>query len=85
MRQAAKRDANESAIIDALERIGVQCFRLSDPGMADLLTLYRGQWLPIEVKVPGGSLTTAQVSVRATAPYPVVETESEALALFGVR
>jgi hypothetical protein len=84
MRRAAKRDMNEASIVQALEAIGVQVFRVSQPGHADLLTYRAGVWLPVEVKMPGEDLTTAQVAMRATAPYPVVETVAQALALFQV-
>lgn len=81
--QARRRDANEPEIVDALETIGVQVWRVSESGLADLLTFRAGRWLPIEVKMPGGKLTPAQIAVRRTAPYHVVETVAEALALFG--
>lgn len=82
--QNRKRDANEPKIIAALESIGVVCYRQSGPGLPDLLTFSRGVWLPIEVKAKGGSLTFEQKRTRAVTPYPVVESEAEALALFGV-
>ncbi len=83
--QTRKRDRNEGAIIEALEAIGVTVFRISGVGCPDLLCHARGVWLPMEVKAQGGSLTTAQIAARATAPYPVVHSVAEAIALFGVQ
>lgn len=83
--QNRRRDAIEPAIVAALEAAGVNVFRISGVGIADLLCYYRGQWLPMEVKSKGGTLTTAQLIARLHAPYPIVQSEDEALALFGIR
>ncbi len=49
-RRAARRDANEQEIIDALEAIGASVQTISERGVPDLLVGYRGRnWL-IEVK-----------------------------------
>lgn len=85
MRHAAKRDLTEPAIVAALEAHGVTVFRVSDAGIPDLLCAYRGQWVVMEVKSPGGGLTKAQkafVSKSASAGVriPVVQTPEEALA-----
>lgn len=82
--QSRKRDWNEASIVAALRGIGVDVWRMSGEGLPDLLTHSRGKWLPIEVKRPRGKLTPAQKALRAIAPFPVVETDAEALALFGV-
>jgi len=84
-RFAARRDENEGEIIDALKRIGVQCWQISGAGVPDLLTWRQGIWLPIEVKSPGGELTVAQLKTIESAPFPVVETVEQALVLFGVK
>ena len=84
MRSAARRDRTEAAIVDALEQIGVVCYRQSAKGLPDLLTWNRGAWLPVEVKTPHGTLTPAQAATRAATPYPIVRSVTEALALFGV-
>ncbi len=84
MRQAAKRDFVEATIVAALERIGVTVVRISQEGVPDLLTYRAGQWFPIEVKSPGGTLTPAQQALYDVAPFPVVETVEAALSLFGV-
>lgn len=60
MRWAAKRDANEGAIIQALNLAGWVCFRISDAGFPDLLIVRHGLVRLVEVKAKGGSLTPAQ-------------------------
>jgi hypothetical protein len=93
--QSRKRDGNEAAIVRALRQISVDVWRISAPGLPDLITHFRGRWLPIEVKHKrarrslsdhkGRSLTPAQCATYRIAPFPVVETVQEALELFGVR
>lgn len=83
--QVRRRDANEKAIVKALEAVGAAVFRVSGKGAPDLLVYYQAHWLPVEVKTKGGSLTTAQIAARVTAPYPVVSSVEEALQLFGVK
>ena len=70
--------------MSALRSIGVDVWKISAPGLPDLLTCSRGKWLPIEVKKPRGKLTPAQQATRKQSPFPVVETVDQALALFGV-
>ncbi len=82
MIRAAKRDAVEPEIIQALEAAGVRVQPLSAPGVPDLLT-----WTPrtgfrlLEVKSRYGTLTKAQKRF-AKMPYTVVRTAEEALTLF---
>ena len=83
-RQNPRRDANEAAIVDALEAIGVVVCRISGAGLPDLLCYRRGFWVPLEVKHGRRAVTVAQAELRAIAPYPVVRTIPEALAVFGV-
>lgn len=82
----AKRDANERAILDAIRGIYIYAWPVSGDGLPDLLTYHprRRVWLPVEVKAPGGHLTPAQAETFRIAPFPVVETVADALALFGV-
>jgi len=47
-RQAARRDANEPAIVETLKRAGARVRRISTP--CDLLVVYRGRMATIEVK-----------------------------------
>lgn len=83
--QVRKRDSNEPAIRKALSQIGVQTFPQSGEGTPDLLTFTRGCWGVLEVKMPGEKLTQKQQQVYATAPFPIVESVAEALAVFGVK
>lgn len=85
MRMRARRDANERAIVDALEDIGCVIHRVSSPSLPDLLVYHRGRWLPVEVKMPKGKLTDGQIDTYRQSPFPIVTTVSEALRLFGVR
>lgn len=50
------RDANEKAIVDALEAAGATVIRLepSEPGLPDLLIGFRGETYLQEVKNPAG-------------------------------
>lgn len=83
--QTRKRDANEPEIVKALRKAGAMVWRLSGPGLPDLLVSHRGRWMVIEVKRPKqGRLTDAQCNTRALAPFPVVSNISEALAVIGV-
>ena len=82
--QTRRRDANEAAIVAALRKIGVQVWRISAPGLPDLITHHRWTWRPLEIKRPGGSLTPAQRETFRTAPFAVVSSVIEAVRLFGV-
>jgi len=87
--QSRKRDANEPAIVDALEAVGLVVHRLSSPGLPDLLVFNpRAVQTPsltlLEVKVPGGKLTTQQQTTRERMPFAIVESVADALSLFGV-
>lgn len=84
--QTRRRDANEAAIVEALRAHGIEVWRISSPGFADLVTFQPrvGRWMPLEVKRPNGTLTPRQRATRIRAPYPVVETVAEALAVFGI-
>ena len=58
LRRAAKRDANERPIIEALRRIGASVVVMKEP--VDLLVGFRGRTVALEVKDIGGTLTEAQ-------------------------
>jgi hypothetical protein len=69
-RIAAKRDANELEIIDALERAGAQVTQLDSP--VDLLVDYREEWHLLEVKVNERSkLTDRQQNFIEAHPWMV--------------
>ena len=50
MRLAARRDANETQIVSALEACGAFVKKINDGGTFDLLVWYRGHTLLLEVK-----------------------------------
>ena len=52
MRRAAKVDANQQEIVDALRDIGAMVFLIGQP--FDLLVGFRGELFLLEVKNPGG-------------------------------
>ena len=91
MRVKAKRDANEAAIVEALEACGVAVLRVSSPGAPDLLLFddaarlrwlgRQHQYLPVEIKAVKGRLTDAQQVWRASCAFPVVRSVDDALAL----
>ena len=59
-RRAAKRDGNETEIIEALKAVGAQVYPLSAKGVPDLLVAYRGNTYLLETKSKGGKLTADQ-------------------------
>jgi Holliday junction resolvase len=61
-RRAAKRDANEGEIVDALETVGASVTRLSAPGVPDILCGYRGDTFLLEIKNGKNDLTEDQVT-----------------------
>ena len=82
MRRAAKRDANEPHVIEALERAGGQVWPISSAGGPDLLVLTpQGTWLPLEVKNPAGRNRATARQTAARAPWPIIRTPEEAVAL----
>lgn len=86
MRRAAKRDASEQSIIDALEAAGCFCFRLNTP--VDLLILKGEKWHLMEVKTPGANLRRkdqeAQQAFCKAYNVPIVQTPEEALVALGL-
>jgi hypothetical protein len=48
MRRAAKIDTTQREIVNALRKIGAQVWIIKQP--CDLLTYYRGRWMPLECK-----------------------------------
>ena len=77
--QVRRRDANEPAIVKALEDIGAEVTRLSGKGVPDLLVRYRGRVFGFEVKSAIGTQTTAQVDTD----WPIVRTVEQALIAIG--
>jgi len=61
-RRAAKRDANETAIIQALTQVGAVVVAETN---IDLYVFYRGELYAMEVKDKGGRLTPYQRKLHA--------------------
>jgi hypothetical protein len=80
-----KPDANQAAIIDALQRAGVSVLKLSPlgGGCPDLLCSFRGRVTLLEIKVPGKKLRTSQTKWLASwdpfANVSVAETVVDAI------
>lgn len=87
MRRAARRDANERRVIDALRACGAYVKQINDEGLADLLVFYRGHTLILEVKdgdkpPSARALTPAEAKFHAEWPGTnlyIVNSEHEAL------
>lgn len=82
--RAAKRDANQPAIVDALRAAGVTVIELGavGKGVPDLLCFRRATGLLrlLEVKSKVGRLTPAQLEWHKLVPVWVVRNVKEALA-----
>ena len=81
-RRNPRRDANEKPIQKALEAAGVEVWTISGKNRPDLLTLYRGSWQPLAVKMPKGGLTEDE---KKGVKWPLVRTEAEAFKAVGIQ
>jgi Holliday junction resolvase len=81
VRRAAKRDASEPAIVQALQACGFAVERVSDSGQPDLLLSRAGRWYVAEAKSRYGKLTPAQerMHARARAEIPIFRTAEDAI------
>ena len=87
MRRAARRDANERRVIDALRACGAYVKQINDEGAFDLLVFYRGHTLLLEVKdgdkpPSARALTPGEAKFHAEWPGQnlyIVNSEHEAL------
>jgi len=81
MRYAAKRDATEADIVDALEKFGCVVVRLSQDGIPDLLVRTPdGTVSVVECKAPGGTFTPAQLKfAQRWGPVPKLRSQEEAV------
>ena len=81
----SRTDDNQGAIVDALRAIGASVAITSQvgDGFPDLVVASFGEHFLMEVKVPGGRLTPAQVDFYRgwAGPVYIVETEAEAIAV----
>lgn len=84
MRRAGRKDFVQAQIVSALRAIGVTVRVVNQEGLPDLLVHSRGIWRVVECKQPGEPLTDAQQRLYDEAPYPIVHSIAEALALFDV-
>lgn len=86
-RRNAKRDKNETAIIEALRAIpGVKVSQISGAGVPDLLVSRSGINYLLEVKTKTGKLTDTQVDWHNewTGQVAIVRTVDDALKAIGV-
>lgn len=82
--QARRRDATEPPIVQAIRRVGGKVRRLSEPGVSDLLVLFRGRLFLLETKTRLGKPTAAQERFTQEGwPSTMVRTEFEALKAIG--
>lgn len=81
-RWGAKRDKNEGPIVEALEAVGVEVWKLSGSNKPDLLTRYKGRWMPLGVKMPKGQLTDDE---KQGVQWPLVRTVDDAFAAVGIQ
>lgn len=77
MRRAAKVDANQKAIVQALRAIGAQVYNIKEP--VDLLVGFRKRTLVLEVKNKDGKNTLTKQQEEFFRNYP-----GEAYIVFGV-
>lgn len=61
-RYAARRDANEPALVRIAREIGAQ---MEQHGPLDWWCGFRGQWFPVEIKTAKGKYTEEQILFRA--------------------
>jgi len=89
MRRAAKIDATQNSIVDALLRAGCRVQSLATVGMGcpDLLVKGPHGLMLLEVKSPGGGLTWQQEKWHqhwGTDGVAIVQTPAQALAAMGL-
>lgn len=80
-RRHSRPDEAQEGIVKALRKAGVYVAVIGSP--VDLLTYYKGRWLPIECKTPGKRPRKDQEAQNlfvATYAVPVVRNELGALA-----
>ena len=88
MRWAAKVDANQAEIVDALRQAGASVLVLSRVGQGcpDLAVGFRGKTFFMEIKTVRGALTPAEdeFMYKWRGHYAIVRTPEEALRAIGV-
>lgn len=85
VRHAVKLDQNHAPIVAALRKVGAEVIELARYGLSpDVLCLFRGRMILLEIKVPGGSLEESQRKLLdAGWPLVVVRSIDEALDAIG--
>ncbi len=87
MRRAARIDANQQEIVEALRAVGAAVFPLHmvGHGFPDLAVWFRGRITLLEVKGRGGKLTADELDwhLRHPGAATVVRTADEALQAIG--
>jgi Holliday junction resolvase len=78
--QVRRRDANERAIVEALEAVGCTVTQVSGTGAPDLLVVRQGRLYAFEVKGKAGRRTEAQ----QLSQWPIVRTVDAALQAVGI-
>lgn len=73
--RAARRDANEPEIVRALQAVGCDVWRVSGPGLPDLLVRRAGRLYAFEVKTGRGRRTAAQEQ----SDWPILRSVNDAL------
>jgi hypothetical protein len=81
MRRAAKVDANHAEIVEALRKLPCEVLSLAQlgNGTPDLLALFRGRLVLLEVKKPGEKQNAAQLAFAGRWPVSVVRSGPEAV------
>lgn len=69
MRTAARTDANQHELVEALRKIGAKVCYIKEP--VDLVVGFRGRNVLLEVKRPGKTMTNGQKSFVDTWPGEV--------------
>lgn len=76
-RKNPRRDQNEPEVVQALEAVGAEVWKLSGRGLPDLLVRFRGVLYAGEVKSEKGRLRASQGA------FPVWRTADQALTAIG--
>ena len=81
MRRAAKIDQNHREVVEALKKLPCEVLSLAQlgGGVPDLLVLFRGRFVLLEVKMPGEKTNAAQDAFGARWPVNVVRSPTEAI------
>lgn len=82
-----KRDANQKDIVEALVKIGCQVFDTSPVGngLPDLIVLYRGELVFVEVKMPGEKLNPKEKAWWEAYKGPGYVVNSPEMAVYSIQ